>query len=494
MSFRGNLSRRGFLDRSAAALVASGLPAWYAAGVAGAAEQKAAENKATGANGKLNMAVIGVGPGPRRSNALYGEAKRHKHVNFTAVCDVDMAHVKHAVDQYTKDGYPVKGHIDFRTVLDSKDVDAVIIAVPDHWHAVMASAALRAGKDVYCEKPLTLTVAEALHLKKVVKETGKVLQTGSQQRAEMGGRFRLAAELVRSGRIGTVKKIECRIGYNPKGEPIPAVPTPKELNWDMWCGPTPVVPYRFKNPDQTNCHYQFRWIYAYSGGKMTDWGAHHLDIAQWCLGMDGSGPTGVEQVSAAKPYDKGDGFDCHPTFDVKYTYANGTVVHAMSNGGEVVKGLVDAKGEPPMRTVTRVVKDKDGKDEKKTERVPVGALSHDENGLLIVGSEGTIFVSRGLLLARKGSILSEPLKEDPMLYPTKATNQMANFLDCVANPKMTPITGVDVGAGSVIVCHIGTIALRTGKKLKWDPKAYTFDDAEANKMLSREMRAPWKLA
>ena len=493
MSFRGNLSRRGFLNRSVAALTASGLPLWYATEVAGAQEKKEAENKATSANEKLNMAVIGVGPNPRRSNALYGEAKRHKHVNFTGVCDVDLRHLSYGYEQYMGDGYAVKAYTDYRVLLNSKDVDAVIIAVPDHWHAVIASAALRAGKDVYCEKPLTLTVAEALHLKKVVKETGKVLQTGSQQRAEMGGRFRLAAELVRSGRIGKVSKIECRIGYNPKGEPIPAVPPPQGLDWDMWCGPAPLVPYRYKNSDQTNCHYQFRWIYAFSGGKMTDWGAHHLDIAQWCLGMDGSGPTGVELVTAEKPYSAGDGFDCHPTFDVKYTYASGAEVHAMSNGGEVVKGLVDAKGEAT-RTVTRTVKGKDGKDERKTERVPLGDLSNDENGLLITGSEGKIFVSRGLLLASKASILAEPLKEDPMLYPTKATNQMTNFLDCVANPKMTPITGVDVGASSVIVCHIGTIALRTGKKLKWDPKAHTFDDAEANKMLAREMRGPWKLS
>lgn len=493
MSFRGNLSRRGFLNRSVAGLTASGLPLWYAEGVAGAAEQKAAENKATGANGKLSMAVIGVGPGPRRSNALYGEAKKHKHVNFTAVCDVDKRHVEHAVKQYKADKYDVKGYADFREVLASKDVDAVIIATPDHWHAVMASAALRAGKDVYCEKPLTLTVAEALHLKKVVKETGRVLQTGSQQRAEMGGRFRLAAELVRSGRIGKVKSIECRIGYNPKPETIPAVEPPKGLDWDMWLGPTPKVPYRYKNNDQTNCHYQFRWFYEYSGGKMTDWGAHHIDIAQWCLGMDGNGPTDVEYNITSRVPTTGDAFNCQPVFDVQYTYANGVVMRAMSSNGSTVRGLVDTKGLPPMRNVRKIGVGVDGKEVVYVEPQPM-ELSHDENGILIVGTDGTLFVSRGLLLANKQSILAEPLKEDPMLYPTKATNQMTNFLDCVANPKMTPITGVDVGASSVIVCHIGTIALRTGKKLAWDPKKFTFDDAEANKMLARTMRAPWKLA
>ena len=159
MSFRGNLSRRGFMNRSVAGLTAAGLPLWYATEVFGAQEKKAGENKAVGANEKLNVAVIGVGPNPRRSNALYGEAKRFKHVNFTAVCDVDARHVDHAVKQYKMDGYDVKGHADFRDLVTSKDVDAVIVATPDHWHAIIAIAAMKAGKDVYCEKRRSFFVA-----------------------------------------------------------------------------------------------------------------------------------------------------------------------------------------------------------------------------------------------------------------------------------------------------------------------------------------------
>jgi predicted dehydrogenase len=476
---RGNLSRRGFMRSSVAALTAAGLPAWYAETVFGAAARTAADNKAVGANGKLNVGVIGVGPSPRRSNALYGAAKKFKHVHFTAVCDVDGRHVNYAVDQYKKDGYDVKGHKDFRQVMDSKEVDAVIVAVPDHWHALVAIDALRKGKDVYCEKPLTLTVQEALALQKAVKDSGKVLQTGSQQRTEMGGKFRLAAELCRTGRIGKIKTIECRIGNNPQSGPIKAVEPPKELDWDMWLGPTAKVPYR-QEGNKTNCHYEFRWWYEYSGGKMTDWGAHHLDIAQWCLGADGSGPTGVERVGATEPYSAGDGYNCHEDFKVRYTYANGAEVFAMSGrkvgAGATVKGLVDAKGEPR--------KDKGGK--------ALDALSGEENGCLIVGETGTIFVSRGLLLASDAKILAEPIKNDPKLYPTRPTDHMGNFLDCVKS-RETPICGAEVGGGSVIVCHVGTIALRTGKKLKYDPKAHTFDDAAANKMLGREMRAPWKL-
>lgn len=470
MLHRGNLSRRGFMNRSVAALTLAGLPAWHARDWFGAAARAAEDVKPTGANGKLNIGVIGVGPNPRRSNALYGEAKRFKDkVNFTMVCDVDSRHVDHAVAQYKKDGFEVKGTKDFRDLVTSKDVDAVIVATPDHWHAIIAIAAMRAGKDVYCEKPLTLTIEEALAMKKVTAETKRVLQTGSQQRSEMGGKFRLATELVRAGRVGTVRTIECRIGDNPQSGPIKEVAPPKELDWDMWLGPTPKVPFRLDG-GKTNCHYEFRWWYDYSGGKMTDWGAHHIDIAQWMLGMDGSGPVQVEVADAAKPYDKGDGYNCHKTFKVVHTYANGTKVEVSHGAGSTVKGLVDANGN-----------------ERK------GDLSGGENGVLVKGDKGTLFVSRGLLLASDRAIFAPLNGDKPQLYPTTPTNHMGNFLDCVKT-RETPICGVDVGAGSVIVCHLGTVALRTGLKLGWDPKNHVFDSPEANKHLARERRGGWKIS
>ncbi len=467
------------MNRSLAGLAAAGLPSWYAGRMLSAAEAEAAANKAVGANGKLQMGVIGVGPNPRRSNALYGAAKKFKHVAFTGVCDVDGRHLDHAIAQYQKDKYEVKGHKDFREICQRDDIDALIIAIPDHWHALVALEALRRGKDVYCEKPLTLTVQEALLLTKAVKDSGRVLQTGSQQRTEMGGRFRLAAELVRSGRIGTVKTIECRIGKNPESGPIKAVSPPKELDWDMWVGPTAMVPYRYESEKKTNCHYEYRWFYEYSGGKMTDWGAHHLDIAQWCLGKDGSGPTGIEPVSLVQPHHGTDGYNTHPSFKLRYTYPEGTEVFALSDGGSTVNGLVDAHGEKR--------KNKDGK--------VFDGIDGNENGLLIVGEKGTIFVGRGLLLADDAKILSEPIKDDPKLYPTRPTDHMGNFLDCVKT-REKPICDVVVGAGSVIVCHIGVIALMTGKAQTWDPAAHRFtgqDAAAANQLLSREMRSPWKL-
>jgi predicted dehydrogenase len=345
---------------------------------------------------------------------------------------------------------------------------------------------MRKGKDVYCEKPLTLTVAEALALMKVAKETGKVVQTGSQQRTEMGHKFRIAAELIRSGRIGKLKRVECRIGENPTSAAIPETPVPTGLDWDMWLGPAPKVPYRsMEGRDgrygKTNCHYDFRWWYEYSGGKMTDWGAHHLDIAQWALGMDGSGPVAVELVEATKPFAGPDGYNCHKDFKVKYTYANGVEMYAMSRHGTNPK--------------TELV-DKDGK--VMTQRLRSGGtrvnkVDGDTNGVLFEGEGGMIFVSRDVLYASDPKLLTEPLKPDAApLYPSRPTNHFQNFVDCIRS-REKPICSEIVGGGSVIVCHIGTIALRSGKKFKWDPEKNTSDNPEVNAMLARQMRAPWKL-
>jgi predicted dehydrogenase len=353
----------------------------------------------------------------------------------------------HRVGAAREIGSDVKAYEDFRELLGRKDLNAVTIATPDHWHVLIALEALRQGKDVYCEKPLTLTIAEGKALLKAAKATGRVFQVGSQQRSD--ARFRLACELVRNGRIGKVQTVETRIGSNPTSPAIPSAKAPEGLNWDFWLGPTPKVDYmelKQGNKTYTRCHYEFRWWYDYSGGKMTDWGAHHNDIAQWGLGMDDSGPVAVE-ATGTEPARDDHHYNCHPDFAVTYTYANGT------------KLLCTSKGE---------------------------------NGIKFIGEDGKwIFVARGKISASDKKLLDEPLPASATrLYVSN--DHMGNFLDCIKSRKEC-ICPAQVGHRSVSVCHIGVIALRTGKKLKWDPVKEVFDDAEANKMLSRPMRAPWKL-
>lgn len=477
---RSNLSRRGFMQSTIASLGAAGLPLWYARELF--ADKKAAATLADA--DRLQFGIVGVGSPQSRSLGVYSASKGIPSLQWGALCDVDARHVKKAQEFFEKEGFTCSTHRDFRELNDRKDINCVLVATPDHWHALVAIDAMRKGKDVYCEKPLTLTVEEARAVQQVAKETGRILQTGSQQRTEFGGKFRLAVELVRNNRIGKLKTVECRINYNPVSGPIAAVAPPEGLDWDMWVGPAPKAPYRYREStgkdgrkhSATNCHYEFRWWYEYSGGKMTDWGAHHIDTAQWAMDMDGNGPVAVEVVEATPAYAGGDGYNCHENFKVKYTYANGTEMYVLSRGGTSPGPLVDKDGNTP--------KYRDGRAKN---------IDGSENGVLFIGDKGVLFVSRDHLLASDAKIISEPLGSDAVqVYPSRPTNHMQNFVDCVKS-REEPICSPRVGASSVIVCHIGAIALRTGKKLKWDPVKFQFDDAAANAMLSRPMREPWKL-
>ena len=311
---RGSMSRRGFLDRSLAALTLAGLPLWYAREVL-ADERGARRGGAQGQEARSQRPDRDGGHRRRRPGHGHHEMRprRSRASSSSRSATSTTDHRKKAAEEVGKDCHEYK---DFRELLAKEDLDAVTIGTVDHWHALTSIAAMKAGCDVYCEKPLSLTIEEGKAMVKAARKYDRVFQTGSQQRSD--ARYRLACELVRNGRIGKVHTVEARIGDNPIGGPFPTVPVPKELDWDFWKGPTADVPYV-----KERCHYEFRWWYEYSGGKLTDWGAHHNDIAQWGLGMDGSGPVSVT-ATGVTPSDKPNSYNCHPHFAVTYTYADGT--------------------------------------------------------------------------------------------------------------------------------------------------------------------------
>jgi predicted dehydrogenase len=435
---RGSLSRRGFLDRSLASLLAAGLPLWSAREVIAETEQRDAaadKLKKAGPNDQIVMAAIGVGG---QGTWIMKAAKDKPGVKFVAVCDVDESNRKKAAKDVGKDCREYK---DFRELLAKERPDAVTIGTVDHWHALTSIAAMKAKCDVYCEKPLSLTIEEGKAMVKAARKYERVFQTGSQQRSD--ARYRHACELVRNGRIGQVHTVEARIGDNPVGGPFKTSPVPEGLDWDFWKGPTPDVPYI-----KERCHYEFRWWYEYSGGKLTDWGAHHNDIAQWALGTDGSGPINVT-ATGVEPSKDPNSYNCHPHFAVTYTYADGAHLVTTSDG---------------------------------------------ENGNRFIGDDGWIFVNRERIEASDQSLLDAPLHgETVRLYVSN--DHMGNFLDCVRSRKR-PICDVEVGYRSVTLCHLGAIALRLGLPLDWDPEAEAFVGpraAKGNAMLAREMRSPWQL-
>jgi len=364
--------------------------------------------------------------------------------DIVAVCDVDR-NVRGPVKAAF--GSTPREFEDYRDLLDRQDIDIVTIGTPDHWHTKMVIDACRAGKDVYCEKPLTLTIDEGKILRNVVKETGRVVQVGSWQRSDH--RFRLANEMVRQGRIGQLKKVDVVLGKNKTGGPFRQRPVPGNFNWDLWQGQTPDVPYQ-----EERSHYTFRWWYEYSGGQMTDWGAHHLDIAQWGIN---SWPVDIE--ADAKYPTIEDGFNVAIDFKAKYTYANGVVMTVGDTG---------------------------------------------RNGIMYTGDRGRIFVNRGVLQGKPvEELASNPLTcEDWSLYdfdnlerPERdgkldaIINHMGNFFDCVKARK-TPVSDIESQHRSVSTCHLGNIAMRVGRKVTRDPQAEQFPgDAEANAMLKREQRS-----
>ncbi|HUT25835.1 MAG TPA: Gfo/Idh/MocA family oxidoreductase, partial [Sumerlaeia bacterium] len=335
---------------------------------------------------------------------------------------------------------------DFREVAARDDIDAVSIATPDHWHALPAIAAAKAGKDIFLQKPLTLTIEEGRALSDTVRACGRVLQVGSQQRSEW--QFRFACELVRNGRIGELRTVKVGFGVDPPTTAQPVMPVPRNLDYDLWLGPAPTAPYTEKRVHPQKGYGRPGWlrISDYGSGMITGWGAHHLDIAQWGMGTERTGPVAIEGEAE---YPREGLWDVHGPFRIEYTYANGVTVICADNG-------------------------------------------RNKQGILFEGTEGWVYVRRGAIDAHPKSLVASMIgANEAHLY--KSDDHKGNFIECIRTRAET-VAPVEIGHRSCTVCLLGEIAMRLGRKLRWDPAQERFiDDEQANRMWSRPMRSPWSL-
>jgi len=426
------VTRRSFLKSAAAGGTFLGLSAaTYRAAVL--AQDKPSES--------VRIGCVGVGnQGKPNMNAV--------RKNVVAVCDVDKDRVAAAARDLEKNGVKADTFGDYRKLLERKDVDAVLISTPDHWHALNVIDACKAGKDVYCEKPLTLVVAEGRAMVKAARDNKRIVQTGSQQRSAK--EFRQACELVRNGALGSLKQVKVGLpGPNWVDRakmPVADSDPPAALDYELWLGPAPERKY-----NANRVHYLFRFFWDYSGGQQTNFGAHDLDIAQWGLGMDESGPVAVEGIATFHPQKW---FETPETAKQTFTYANGvTVLCSLGRGGY-------------------------------------------PGGVTFEGEKGTIHVRRGAItVTLNGEKVADPYKlptGETKLYVS--TNHHQNWLECVKTRK-PPVCDVEIGHRSATVCHLGNIAIRTGRKITWDAaKEQIVGDKEANEMLSKPYRKPWALA
>ena len=394
-----------------------------------------------------------------------------KFGDCAGVCDVDSNHAgqgKERVQMAQGSDKKVDVYEDYRKILDRDDIDLVTIVTPDHWHTKIAIEAMKAGKDVYCEKPLTLTIDEGRQIIKALDETKAVFQVGTQQRTEMGQRFLQAIAIIKAGRIGKLKEVTCAIGGVGESGPIPAVEVPKGLNWEMWLGQAPLCDYRYKDGGRwgnSNCHYEFRWWYEYSGGKMTDWGAHHIDIAQWTIeeANEGARVATFEPVMASHPTPMKDGM---PTLNDRYNVATKFNVKTGFNNGIVMHIRNEAND-----------------------------LGFD-NGIMFEGTEGKLFVNRGKISGQAVEDLKDnPLPEDAIekLYGGKPTSHMQNFMECVKSREL-PISDVYSHHRAMTTCHLANITIRLDRQLNWDAEnEQIVGDEQANSMQSREQRKGYEI-
>lgn len=454
---KSNRSRRAFLKTSAA-VSASGAVLPYFSWT-----EKAFANQEK--NDRPQIGCIGVGS--------MGTGDAHGHSNFgdiVAVCDVDKGHLEKAKNDPNIGKGTAEAVEDYRKILDRKDIDVVSIVTCDHWHVKIAVEALQAGKHVFCQKPLTLTLEENQLIRNACKKYPDLVFTVGTQQRDAKDLFLRAVNMVQKGLLGKIHTVTCSIGGGDVAQKdfVKQAPPP-ELNWDMWLGQAPEVEYI-----KERSHYQFRWWYEYSGGKFTDWGAHHIDIATWALGEDkeGHGPVEIDGSDAKHPVAFEHG---HPTVDTRYntatdyvikcTYPNGVVMNVTSGGNK------EADADSPRS---------------------VG------NGILFEGEKGRIFVSRGKIAGKpieeqwdKDAYTDEDVQK---LFKGKPhENHKANFFRCIREGGL-PVSDVYTHVQAMATCHLSAIAARLNRKIMWDPKAEKIlGDDEAAKFFAREQRKGYEI-
>ena len=413
--------RRRFLTQGLLAPAAAlALPCLIPAGAL------AAEGRA-GANDRIGVGYIGLG-------ARGGHILCHlpDDAQITAVCDCDARKVARVAE-----GHAYGTYADYRKLLDDKAVDAVVITTPDHWHALQSIRACEAGKDVFCDKPLSLTVREGRAMVDAARRFNTIFQVGPQQRS-IPAVIR-ACEFVRAGRLGKLREVHVTNNRSPRDCDLPGEPVPEGLDWPMWLGPSPEHPFHAKIYNGSRQPDWFGWMAfkPWSGGMMTSWGAHGMDLMQWGQGTDAGGPEEVEPL--------GEGLTC----ELRYRYPNDVIV--------------------------------------KLDDAPQG-------GAIFVGTEGKITVACGAVTYDPPELGKGAPRSDPSLFPgATAPIHTRQWLECVRQ-RTHPSCDVEIGHRTATACHVGNIARWLGRKLRWDPVQESFPgDEEANAMLSRPMRAPWQL-
>jgi len=461
---RNPTSRRRFLQSAGVSTFLGGLARYWVT------DAPAQTNHYRAKNDRPLVAAIGVG-----GRGLFDAKWAAKFGDVVAICDVDLRHAEQARAAL---GGKAAVFQDYRKLLDARpDVEVIVNGTPDHWHTAINIAACRAGKDLYTEKPLTLTVAEGQLLRRVVAETGRIVQVGAQQRSMP--HFRTACELVRNGRVGALRQVVVLLPLYPaKGGPFAAQPTPAELDWDLWQGQ---APQREFCPERL--HFSFRWWSDYAGGKITDWGQHHLDIAFWGMGLELGGPTEFEGRAFYPNHGQPGCYDNADRFVVR-----------MKCPGDVELLYLVVRDKKYLKTLA------DGdmtaaEDAALFAGVPEEWKLEQRDGVMFIGDQGRLFVNRGKAYGRAVEELAQnPLPADALrLY--ESHDHMGNFFDCVKS-RRAPISPVDQAQRVISACHLSNVALQLGRKIRWDPQREEIvGDAEASqsRYLRRPQRKPYTI-